>query len=379
MNLSFREIGKLEHLCKSEKVRIAFLMTSLDGGGSQRQMYNLVNSLRGEYLPEVYYCTQGVYLSRLKEIGIPTHCLRPRYKVKGLNTLMILMVFMQVLRSSNPNIIHSYLIRANIIAVLASIALKIPVILDERGFSYGVGTVILKIRKLIYRYADKVICNSQAILQELTEKNIVRTNYCTVINNSVCIPKQIKVERECTSILCVSALRYVKGVDVLIRAYAIIISQNPELAIHWRLCIAGSGKEAERLYAMAVDHKVDGSVDFLGWVDDPIELYKRSAIFVLPSRSEGTSNSLLEAMSFRIAPIVTDVGGNPYLVENDVNGLLVQAESHTKLAEAIYSLITQPQIRKRLARSAYEFVSINYSSEENRKKYVREYEKVLKK
>ncbi|WP_394472652.1 TIGR03088 family PEP-CTERM/XrtA system glycosyltransferase [Roseateles sp. DC23W] len=85
---------------------------------------------------------------------------------------------------------------------------------------------------------------------------------------------------------------------------------------------------------------------------DVAELLPHFDIFALPSQAEGISNTLLEAMACGCAPVATDVGGNPELVEPGVNGLLVPARDSAALASALGLLVNEPALRQRLAEAS---------------------------
>lgn len=85
---------------------------------------------------------------------------------------------------------------------------------------------------------------------------------------------------------------------------------------------------------------------------DVATLLPQFDLFALPSRTEGISNTLLEAMACGCAPVATDVGGNPELVAHGVNGLLVPPQDSDALAGALARLISEPALRQRLAEAS---------------------------
>jgi glycosyltransferase involved in cell wall biosynthesis len=84
-------------------------------------------------------------------------------------------------------------------------------------------------------------------------------------------------------------------------------------------------------------------------------------IFALPSQAEGISNTLLEAMACGCAPVATDVGGNPELVENEVNGLLVPSQDGPALAAALARLVDDAGLRQGLAAASLKRVREQFS------------------
>ena len=94
---------------------------------------------------------------------------------------------------------------------------------------------------------------------------------------------------------------------------------------------------------------------------DVAQLLPQFDIFALPSQAEGISNTLLEAMACGCAPVATDVGGNPELVEHEANGLLVPAQDSTALATALARLVNEPALRERLAQASLARVRAQFS------------------
>lgn len=94
--------------------------------------------------------------------------------------------------------------------------------------------------------------------------------------------------------------------------------------------------------------EIDGCVEFLGDVSDTAKCLRQSSMLVLPSRSEGLSIAILEAMGVGLPVIATRVGGTPEAVEHGRTGILVEPESVEELAGAILKLWREPELARRL-------------------------------
>ena len=147
-----------------------------------------------------------------------------------------------------------------------------------------------------------------------------------------------------------------KAFDVLLRAWSQVVAQEPAA----RLKLLGDGDRKPWLY-LVKELGVEKSVDFLGWVSDPGDQYRRSALFVLPSRSEGISNALLEAQSWGLACVVSDIPGNRAVVEPDINGLVVPVGDAAALAIAILRLLADDRLREELGRNARQIAQDRFS------------------
>ena len=120
-------------------------------------------------------------------------------------------------------------------------------------------------------------------------------------------------------IVAVARLSPEKDLGNLIRAVAIAGSQNPDLKVE----VAGDGPCRAELERLVVELGLQHRVLFLGEVHDVPSLLARGSLFVLPSRSEGISLTLLEAMACGLPVVATRVGGTPEVVLDGESGLLV--------------------------------------------------------
>jgi glycosyltransferase involved in cell wall biosynthesis len=153
------------------------------------------------------------------------------------------------------------------------------------------------------------------------------------------------------AILFLARLVPQKAPEVLVDAFAKFAAENPG----WSLQLAGDGPMESELIERVRGHGIADKVVFHGLVKDPTELLTRSRIFSLPSRFEGTPNSLLEAMAARLACVVTDASPGPLrLIEHGVSGLVVGTDNVEDLAAALHRLARDEGLCSRLAAAAWE-------------------------
>ena len=122
-----------------------------------------------------------------------------------------------------------------------------------------------------------------------------------------------------------------KGIDVFLDAISRFSLE--ENCIH--AIIVGDGQERERLKAQAAALNVENNVHFVGFTKTPGDYLIDADIVVVPSRSEGIPNAVLEAMSMGKPVVATDVGGVPEIIEDGISGYLVPSEQPVLLADAI--------------------------------------------
>ncbi len=151
-------------------------------------------------------------------------------------------------------------------------------------------------------------------------------------------------------ILCPARLETYKGVDVLLRAFAVVVARHPEA----HLTIAGDGRLRSELRKLARRLGIQGSVNFAGTLPPSrmaAALCAADAV-VLPSRSEGLPLALLEAMALGKPVVATRAGGMPEMIRCLENGLLVPIGEPSAMAEALGALARDPELRMRLGAAA---------------------------
>jgi len=143
-------------------------------------------------------------------------------------------------------------------------------------------------------------------------------------------------------LICVSRLIPRKAIDVLIKSFVAVHARFPQS----ELTIVGDGTLDRHLRRLAQDLGLGCAVRFAGYQphEAMAEFYRSADLFVLPSRFEGMSNALLEAMSSGLPVVVTDTGGVTELVED--NGIVVQRSDPDELASAILTLLDDDDRRR---------------------------------
>jgi glycosyltransferase involved in cell wall biosynthesis len=149
-------------------------------------------------------------------------------------------------------------------------------------------------------------------------------------------------------VLLVGAPWFLKGVDVLVKAFLALAPEFPEV----RLKVLGYYPDRAELDALT-----EGSPQIEILKARPnveaLEIIKRAAILVQPSRCEGLGRTLLEAMSAAVPVIGSDIGGIPMLVHDGENGFLVPVGDHRALGVRLRQLLEDKELRRRMGESGY--------------------------
>jgi glycosyltransferase involved in cell wall biosynthesis len=184
----------------------------------------------------------------------------------------------------------------------------------------------------------------------------------------------LELPQDRTLALYSGRLERVKGVDILLDAWAQVPDKLRDTAL---LLVVGDGQEREALERSAVNQGLSTTVAFLGQQQDVLGFYHASDIFVLPSRAEGMSNSLLEAMSCGMPVIASEVGGASDVVAAPRTGLLFPPEDVDALSDCIAKYLSTPNMWGPIGKAARSQVSAQAGLEEVVTRYEELYRRLL--
>jgi glycosyltransferase involved in cell wall biosynthesis len=160
-----------------------------------------------------------------------------------------------------------------------------------------------------------------------------------------------------TNITFIGRLDMMKGVQVLLEAFKTV----KEAGVIAHLSIIGDGPDRETLIGRARQAGIADSVSFCGEIVDIKPFLEKTAVFVLPSLSEGLSNVLLEAMACGLPIVATRVGGNIDLILDGENGILVETEKSNQLSVAMKKILQDKALAKKLGSEARKTVEQRFS------------------
>jgi len=168
------------------------------------------------------------------------------------------------------------------------------------------------------------------------------------------IRESLGIERSQPLVISTRALAPIYDVETVVRAIPLVLAEIPQA----EFVIAGTGKEEGYLKDLARVQGVSSSTRFLGWIPrTELPKYLSSAdIYVSSSLSDGTSNSLLEAMACEAAPVVTDIPANRPWIDEGKNGFLFPARDYQTLASKIIYLLNNEELRESFGRTSREIV-----------------------
>jgi glycosyltransferase involved in cell wall biosynthesis len=161
---------------------------------------------------------------------------------------------------------------------------------------------------------------------------------------------------------------YLKGVDVLIKAFLELADEFPE----HRLMVVGHCDDRRPFEELASGHP---RIEFRRAVPhaEAMDLIRKCSVFALPSRTEAMGRVLLEAMAAGKPIVASRVDGIPYVIDNDVTGLLVPPADVSELSRALRRILSDAELRGRLGSTGAEVARQRYAED----RYVRSFEEIV--
>ncbi|MCD6378976.1 glycosyltransferase family 4 protein, partial [bacterium] len=274
--------------------------------------------------------------------------------------------------SNRTEILHSHDYKSDIFSYLASAGTQIRKVSTPHGWC-GTGDLKMALYEMLDRIFlslfDKIIPLSDKMALSL---RIVRKNKVSVINNFIDLERIPNPEDgDPYLITYMGRLVELKRVQDAIHAMKMINNKKVELQI------IGDGPMREKLETITKKLGLAGRINFLGHRDNSLELLNKSKIFVLPSRTEGISRSIMEAMALKKIIISTNIPGINELVRDGENGFLVETKNPGAIADMIDHVLNNMDNAETVAKNAKETIEKNYSAAKVVKDYERLYSKLV--
>jgi glycosyltransferase involved in cell wall biosynthesis len=330
----------------------------MEVGGTQRQIVELTKTLSGlpYELSVAYFRNDSHLVNELRSAGIPVHDLGKRHRLD----LPFLLRFCALIKRNNFDIIHAYSFSGELWSWLANaICGQASFVSSIRGVYHWYRPWQWWIKRWISRHSSAVVANSQAGAEYAAQKMELRSTVIDVVYNSIHINKHTNEktlsgqERKPRNdgrrtILYVGRLDREKNLPCLLRAVRRLVRKLPQV----RLELVGDGPDRKAIEKTVFRLGLGGFVRFEGIQEDVSGFYTAADVLVLPSFSEGFSNSLVEAMHAGCAVIASNTGGNSELIEHGRTGLLFPSDDDEVLAQMLHELLQDEKRRQRMIDAA---------------------------
>ena len=370
------------------KIRLLHLVVGLRLGGAEILLVQYIKSLGMKDYDHFVYCfgRSGPVREKIEALGVKVYMGKRRALINQpirfiVHLLSLLRDLMKFIKSNRIQLIQSHLSHANKLAVLVGKLAGVPSFptihstmeFVDRRSRWDFRVYINKaVDWFIFPMADQILTVSQEIKEIVHQRFRVNNSKIMVLKNgivfdnrfsvSVDLEKEFLISENTLKIIAVGRLSYEKALEVLVQAASELVNRGMH---NMFVMIAGEGQDRVRLETIVSNLRLANYIKLLGIRHDVLRLMKASDIFIIPSRYEGLSIAMIEAMACGLPIVASDAPGlNTYIVHGK-NGLLFPVDNHKILAELILRLANDKKLRTRLSLAARESFEKEYDLEKN--------------
>ena len=301
-------------------------MLNLEPGGLENGVVNVVNGLN-----QAEFCSTICCLQRTGEFAAR---IRPSVKISAMglqpgNDVRLPIRMSRLFRTWKVNVVHTRNAEAFFYGWLAARLSGVSAVIhSEHGRTFPEKALRAMVQRLMLRNVDAAFAVSEQLKLDLIREIGVAGDRFEVLYNGVDVTTfrpaapntPNTIEPRALRIGSVGRLVAVKNYALLLNAFALV-----QKKLNCKLVLVGDGPERTALIQLASALNISDNVEFAGHRNDVGQLLHSFDIFVLPSFSEGMSNTLLEAMAAGVPVLASDVGGNREVIENGRSGLLFRS------------------------------------------------------
>lgn len=369
---------------------VLFIIDELcEMGGAERVLFKMIRLLP----QDLFRCSLITFrinpeAEEVKNISCPTYVL-PLKSTYDWNALKVAGQIRRFIRQEKVSIVHTFFETSDLWAGPIAKLSGCPVLISSRrdlgilrSFKHRVGYKLLRglydsvlavspqVREFCIRKDGLNPAKVQTLFGGLEMERVANATGRTIMRRRMDIAEAVPV------ITTVGNIRRVKGIDVLVEAAALVCRKHPNALF------LVAGRKSDEEYCRELEEKVVSlrlteNFRFLGSCEDVFSILRMSDVFCLPSRSEGFSNALMEAMACRLPCVATDVGGNREVLRHGETGFIVASEDNQDLAQRLIRLLDNPSLATEMGLRGEEVVQSGFTAQAMMKNLVRVYQELL--
>lgn len=357
------------------KIRIQFVIATLDVGGAERQLTALATGLDPtRFEVEVLVLTRGGrFEDELRASKIPYYILDKR---RGFDPFCLPRLWRHM-RRFRPVVVHTWMFTGGAFGRTAALLSRTPyLVMSERSANMARSIVHQAVDTALARTTDVTLGNSTAVIDWFQEYARAQKQEAMVIANGLAMEgypaEPTKTLRPVPVLMTVCRMSPVKRLDVLLLACKRLVDEG----ILFRLELVGDGESRPAIEDQILSLGLTDVVLCHGNQKDVPSYLQRADIFVLTSDHEGLPNAVMEAMACHLPVVATRAGGTVDLVTENT-GILVECGDVHAIAYAIRELINDPIRRKQLGKNGRQRIEQGFSMKAMVEQHERLYEQLV--
>ncbi len=354
-------------------IRVLQIIDTMGSGGVERRRLSMAKLLDKSKFELRIICTNAVgnLKDEFTELGVEVNVigdLKSFYDIKQHRKVIA------IINGYKPHIIHGAVFEGVTMASINGFVKRVPIIILEetsdpqnRRFK---GHLLMKLLSLT---SNKVIGVSPACVYYLQRKLLISPKKAVLITNGVSVPEistdvfkqkvreNFKIKKDEIVIGSVGRMSSDshKRFSDLIKAFALLIQKG----IKAKLILVGDGPEKNNYFKLVEECQITKHVIFAGYQDNVNDFYSVFDIFSLVSAYEAFGLVLAEAMLHKLPIVATNVGGIPFIIEDNKNGFLVNKFDVNAIASKLEMLSNDENLRKEFGLNGYKKALSDYTEE----------------
>ena len=373
---------------RSDKYEVLHLIGSNLVGGPEKQILHHAQDMQDTE----YQLSIGSFhdlkdrpevLVAAEQRNIPTLCLPGGVRLDLVRRLA------KMLSQRKGSLLCTHGFKANVVGYLAARRTGTSHVAFVRGFTAENRRVRFyeMLERQALKRADRVVCVSESQAKQIAPirgnrrapivvKNAMLPPYSRLQNRPTMSRNDLSIPTSAFVFGSVGRLSTEKGHRFMVSAFHKLCAEAP-VGAQLYLIIVGDGKEEQPLKQQATRLGIREQIHFAGFQGSPTEWMQMMDCLVQPSLTEGTPNTVLEALCLKLPVIASAVGGVPDLIVDGKNGLLVSAADVDQLAAAMKKMWLSPDLRSQLAAGAEDLLQ-EYSPAYQRQRLIEVYDEVFR-
>jgi glycosyltransferase involved in cell wall biosynthesis len=348
-------------------------------GGAERQFIERLRAHPEGFEP-VVGCLEvsGGNLADFRALGLGEPHLFPiRGSLLRPNTALQVARIARLIRRRGVRIVHGTDFVTNFLGLLAARLARARVVVSRVDLGHqrpGFGPLRRRVEKIVSALADVVCANAEAVGRLCITEEGCSPERMVVVRNGIDLRRFDDQAARAVGgpfpgggpvVSVVANLWPVKDHRTLVEAAALVRRRIPDV----RFALVGDGPEREHLERRIGELGLRDAVHLLGTRYDVPAILARSSAFCLPSRAEGLSNAIMEAMAAALPVVATEAGGNAELVQHGSTGFVVPVGDATSMAERLVEVLSDPGRAREMGRRGRAAADRELSLERKRERY----------
>lgn len=337
-------------------------------GGVDRYLKNIFKYTNRDKIENILVCSENFNTDDYKGLVSKAIQIHMEHAISAKKDFTSVKNIRALILQYKPDIVYAHSSKAGALARMADIGINNIVVYNPHGWSFNMRTSARKqrvyelIERLQIPFTDKVICISEAERDSAIKHHICRKDKLKVIYNGIDFEEyknsrsisraELNIPSSAFLIGFVGRITEQKSPDIFIKGAKKVLEAIPNAYF----IMVGDGQQRNEIENLAAEDNIKDHLYITGWVDDPISYMKLFDVGVLLSRWEGFGLVLAEYMLAGVPIIANNVDAIPWIINNNVNGILIPVDSPNDFYAAVKRLYEDKKLASTFVSNGKEIV-----------------------